>query len=73
MEQRPRVEGHDKKVGVTIEREIPDVAAEAAQSRSFGRPPGLSDQGNETEMEDLDSVLKELEDCRRILTSAKGS
>ena len=72
MEQRPPVEGHDKKVGVT-EREIPDVAAEAAQNRSFGRPPGLSDQGTETDMEDLDSVLKELEDCRRILTSAKGS
>ena len=73
MEQRPPVEDHDKKVGVTIEREIPDVAAEAAQSRSFGRPPGLSEKGTETDTEDLDSVLKELEDCRRILTSAKGS
>ena len=73
MEQRPPVEDHDKKVGVTIEREIPDVAAEAAQSRSFGRPPGLSDQGEEPDAESLDSVLKELEDCRRILTSAKGS
>ena len=73
MEQRPPVENHDKKIGVTIEREIPDVAAEAAQSRSFGRPPGLSEKGTETDSEDLDSVLKELEDCRRILTSAKGS
>ena len=73
MEQRPPVEGHDKKVGVAIEREIPDVAAEAAQSRSFSRPPGLSDQGEEPDAESLDSVLKELEDCRRILTSAKGS
>jgi hypothetical protein len=72
MEQRPEVEAHDKEVGVAIEREIPDVAAEAAQNRSFGRPPGLSDQGAEPDGEGLDSVLKELEDCRRILTSAKG-
>ena len=71
MEQRPPVEGHDKKVGVAIGREIPDVAAEAAQSRSSGRPPGL--QGEEPDAESLDLVLKELEDCRRILTSAKGS
>jgi DNA-binding transcriptional MerR regulator len=70
MEQRPEVEADDKKIGVTIEREIPDIAAEAA--RSFGRPPGLSDKAAETDVEDLDSVLKELEDCRRILTSAKS-
>jgi DNA-binding transcriptional MerR regulator len=72
MEQRPQVEDHDKKIGLTIEREIPDVAAEAAKSRSFGRPPGLSEKGTDTDSEDLESVLKELEDCRRILTSAKG-
>lgn len=72
MEQRPPVEEHDKKVSVTIEREIPDVAAEAAQSRNFGRPPGLSEKGADADTQDLDTVLKELEDCRRILTSAKG-
>jgi DNA-binding transcriptional MerR regulator len=72
MEQRPTVEDHDKRIGLTIEREIPDVAAEAAQSRGFGRPPGLSEKAAETDIEDIDAVLKELEDCRRILTSAKG-
>jgi DNA-binding transcriptional MerR regulator len=72
MEQRPAIQDLDKKVGVAIEREIPDVAAEAAQSRSFGRPSGLSEKGGEPNGESLDSVLKELEDCRRILTSAKG-
>jgi hypothetical protein len=72
MEQRPAIQDLDKKVGVAIEREIPDVAAEAAQSRSFGRPPGLSEKAGEPNGESLDSVLKELEDCRRILTSAKG-
>lgn len=72
MDQRPQVEEHDKKAGVAIEREIPDVAAEAAQSRNYGRPKGLSEKAAETDAEGLDSVLKELEDCRRILTSAKG-
>jgi DNA-binding transcriptional MerR regulator len=72
MEQRPQSEEHDKKIGVPIEREIPDVAAEAAHNRSFARPPGLSDEGAGEDAEELDSVLKELEDCRRILSSAKG-
>jgi DNA-binding transcriptional MerR regulator len=71
MEQRPHVED-DKKTGVTIEREIPDVAAEAAQNRGFRRPPGLVDQAPEVDAEGLGAVLKELEDCHRILTAAKG-
>jgi DNA-binding transcriptional MerR regulator len=70
MEQRPHVE--DDKTGVAIEREIPDVAAEAANSRGFVRPPGLEDQAAELDSEGLGSVLDELEDCRRILTAAKG-
>jgi len=71
MEQRPPVQD-DKKTGVTIEREIPDVAAEAAQSRGFSRPPGLAEQSAEVDAEGLGAVLKELEDCHRILTAAKG-
>ena len=68
MDQRPYV-GEEKKPAATIEREIPDVAAEAAQSRGS---PGLADQAEEVDAEGLGSVLKEIEDCYRILVGAKG-
>ncbi|HET7852109.1 MAG TPA: MerR family transcriptional regulator [Methyloceanibacter sp.] len=71
MEQRPLPE-EDKKPAVTIEREIPDVAAEAAHNRSFRKPPGLAERSQEVDAEGLGSVLKELEDCYRILVGAKG-
>jgi DNA-binding transcriptional MerR regulator len=71
MEQRPLPE-EDKKPAATIEREIPDVAAEAAHNRGFRRPPGLAEQAGEADAEGLGSVLKELEDCYRILVGAKG-
>ena len=71
MEQRPLPED-DRRPAVTIEREIPDVAAEAAHSRSFRKPPGLAERAGEGDSEGLGSVLKELEDCYRILVGAKG-
>jgi DNA-binding transcriptional MerR regulator len=71
MEQRPLPE-EDRKPALTIEREIPDVAAEAAQSRGFRKPPSLAERPQEVEAEGLGSVLKELEDCYRILVGAKG-
>ncbi len=71
MDQRPHPE-EERKAGVTIEREIPDVAAEAAQSRGFRKPPGLAEQGQGLDTEGLGSVLKEIEDCFRILVGAKG-
>ena len=71
MDQRPHPED-EKKAGVTIEREIPDVAAEAAQSRGFRKPPGLAEAAQEHDTEGLGSVLKEIEDCYRILVGAKG-
>jgi len=71
MDQRPYV-GEEKKPAATIEREIPDVAAEAAQSRGFRKPPGLAEQAEEVDAEGLGSVLKVLEDCYRILVGAKG-
>ncbi|MGB3021258.1 MAG: hypothetical protein WBB50_03940, partial [Methyloceanibacter sp.] len=61
----------DKK-GPKIEREIPDVAAEAAQSRSLGRPPGLAKPGADMGGEGLGAVLKEIEDCYRLLRAAKS-
>ncbi|MGB6427408.1 MAG: MerR family transcriptional regulator [Methyloceanibacter sp.] len=70
MEQRPHVDT-DKK-GPKIEREIPDVAAEAAQSRSLGRPPGLAKPGADMGVEGLGAVLKEIEDCYRLLRAAKS-
>jgi DNA-binding transcriptional MerR regulator len=71
MDQRPHPE-EEMKAGVTIEREIPDVAAEAARSRGFRKPPGLAEQAQELDTEGLGSVLKEIEDCYRILVGAKG-
>ena len=71
MEQRPLPE-EESKPAVTIERAIPDVAAEAAQNRRFSKPPGRGERAAETDAEGLGSVLKELEDCHRILTAAKG-
>jgi DNA-binding transcriptional MerR regulator len=70
MEQRPLPED-DKKPAV-IEREIPDIAAEAAHNRSFRKPPGLAEPAGEVDAKGLGSVLKELEDCYRILVGAKG-
>lgn len=71
MEQRPHPEEEGKPT-VTIERTIPDVAAEAAQNRSFRRPPGLSEPPEERNVEGLGAILDELEDCYRILVGAKG-
>jgi len=71
MDQRPHVD-EQKKPAATIEREIPDVAAEAAQSRGFRKPPGLAEQAEDVDAEGLGSVLKVLEDCYRILVGAKG-
>src|SRR4029434_7391024 len=48
MDQRHHVE-EERKSAVTIEREIPDVAAEAAQSRSYRKPPGLAEQPQEAD------------------------
>jgi DNA-binding transcriptional MerR regulator len=70
MEQR-FAEVNDKKAA-GAEREIPDVAAEAAKNRTFARAAALPDQGEEPDTDRVDSVLKELEDCRRILSSAKS-
>ena len=58
MEQRPPTRSHDRKVSITIGREIPDVAAEAAQSRSSAGRLASSDQGAEPDAESLDLVLK---------------
>lgn len=71
MEQRPLPE-QDTKSPVTIERAIPDVAAEAAQNRGYSKPPGLVERAEDVDVECLGSILNELEDCYRILAAAKG-
>jgi DNA-binding transcriptional MerR regulator len=71
MEQRTLSE-EETKPAVRIEREIPDVAAEAAQNRSLNKPPALAEGAADMDAQGLGSVLKELEDCYRILTTAKG-
>jgi DNA-binding transcriptional MerR regulator len=51
-------------------RDIPDIAAEAAQSRGSGHRRELSGAQN-LDIEALGIVLDEIEACRRILTAAK--
>jgi len=63
MEQRPQPE-EDRKP--KVEREIPDVAAEAAQSRALGRAPEIRDA------DALGAILGEIEACYKILLAAKG-
>ena len=69
MEQRPHA-NEDKK-SPKIEREIPDVAAEAAQSRNLRRPPGLQHPA-EMDVKGLGAVLEEIEACYRLLLAAKS-
>jgi DNA-binding transcriptional MerR regulator len=71
MEQRTPSED-ETKPSVTVERAIPDVAAEAAQNRGFNKQPDLAERAADMDAEGLGSVLKELEDCYRILITAKG-
>jgi DNA-binding transcriptional MerR regulator len=51
-------------------RDIPDIAAEAAQSRASGHRRDLSAAQN-LDVEALGLVLDEIEACHRILTAAK--
>ena len=71
MEQRPHAEG-DVGAGSAAEREIPDVAAEAAQSRGHNAV-GVRGEGEpKLDRDALAALLDELEACRRILAGIKG-
>lgn len=71
MEQRPHATS-DEVAGGPRDREIPDVAAEAAQSRGLNHPRGFEERAMGLDAESLSAVLEEIEACRRILSAAKG-
>jgi DNA-binding transcriptional MerR regulator len=71
MEQRPHAAA-DEEAGVPRDREIPDVAAEAAQSRNLNHTRDLVERATRPDAESLRAVLEEIEACHRILASAKG-
>jgi DNA-binding transcriptional MerR regulator len=71
MEQRPHA-ATDEGAGVPRDREIPDVAAEAAQSRNLKHPRGFEERVTGLNGDGLRAVLDEIEACRRILATAKG-
>jgi DNA-binding transcriptional MerR regulator len=73
MEQKPLVEHEDDaSPPPRREKEIPDVAAEAAQSSRLDMCAVEDEPGLPVDAETIASVLEELEACRRILASAKG-
>ena len=53
-------------------RRYPTSPAKSLRTGDSAEPPGLGERAAETDSEGLGAVLKELEDCHRILTSAKG-
>lgn len=64
-----------KRSGTAAVAEIPDVAADAARSAAKGyQPPPGREHGvadNRDMTSELQSLLGELEECRRLLVSAK--
>lgn len=52
-------------------QEIPDIAAEAAQSRSAGHRRETADKHDLADTEGLSGVLDEIEACYQILAAAK--
>lgn len=72
MDQRP-LRDEDEVQAPRVEREIPDVAAEAAQSRTAPQlHPTPTQIVGEGEADLVATLLDELEACRRILNGARG-
>ncbi len=74
MDARPQFDPDD--ATPRIEREIPDVAAEAAQSRGATHvrveTKPLAEAVSADALDSLSAVIDELEACKRILTAARG-
>jgi DNA-binding transcriptional MerR regulator len=69
--RRMAEEGGEDHQGMVVPHEIPDIAAEAARSTpaSFVRPHRA--EAVSVEVDELGALADEIEDCRRILASAK--
>lgn len=73
MDQKPHLDDDDDEESPQgTEREIPDVAAEAALSRAFKMHAEREQETRKLDADALVSLLDEIEACHRILTAAKG-
>ena len=73
MEQRPHAADDEEEQAASVrEREIPDIAAEAAQSRGHSAMSARETGQLEVDRDSLAALLDEIEACKRILTNAKG-
>jgi DNA-binding transcriptional MerR regulator len=64
-------EGEDRMAPIVVPVEIPDIAAETAQSRSAMRMQARAGERVSVEVEMLGDLADEVEACRRILALAK--
>jgi DNA-binding transcriptional MerR regulator len=72
MAQRPDAPEAGTEATLPREREIPDVAAEAARSRGLSRARDMEDKAVQVDADALSAVLDEIEACYRILVAAKS-
>ena len=70
MEYRHRIDQAAEEEGAQPQA-IPDIAAEAAQSRSSGRIHDVGAAAAKSDSDALGQVLEEIEACRAILSTAK--
>src|SRR5262245_46618186 len=63
--------GEDRMSPMVVPVDIPDIAAETAQSRPAARMQARAGEQVSVEVEMLDDLADEVEACRRILALAK--
>lgn len=71
MDLRQRADGEDRVEPMVVPVEIPDIAAETAQSRPARRMQTRGGQPVNVDVETLGALVDEIEACQRILASAK--
>ena len=71
LRQSTRTEDEDRLEPMVVPVEIPDIAAETAQSRPAMRAYARAGQRVNVDVEKFGALVDEIEACQRILASAK--
>ncbi len=71
MDLRQRADDEDRVEPMVVPVEIPDIAAETAQSRPARRMQTRAGQHANVDVDTLGALVDEIEACQRILASAK--
>ncbi|HET7211765.1 MAG TPA: MerR family transcriptional regulator [Methyloceanibacter sp.] len=71
MDLRQSADNEDRVEPMVVPVEIPDIAAETAQSRPARRMQTRAGQEVNVDVETLGALVDEIEACQRILASAK--